>query len=125
MPAELVVEAAEAFARWFKERAVRWEDRGGVRVKTRIAGTAAEIASLMKEIVVRDPDAGAAFNMCSAVAPYWDVWESDGAREAGEDPRPYNVLKDVEQSCGQYKDKAALSIAAVLEGDSDLLEGNG
>jgi hypothetical protein len=112
VPPCLVVEAARAFERWYKERGEG------------IVATTAGIARMMQEIAETDPGAGVAFNMCSAVTPYWYV--NDGPCEEDDEAvfRPYNVITDREQLSGEYQGKTAECLSVVLK-DSAVCEGCG
>lgn len=91
--------------------------------------------SILEHMLAVTPDAlGAAFNMCSAVEPFWYVpvptarskmTKEALARCTCSEPdmcyctatywRAYNVLKDGAQPWGEYKGKAARELYAELE----------
>ena len=80
--------------------------------------TTGEIATLLRKILTQgnhDPQPicwGAAFNMCSAVSPFWN-WEDEEG-----DSRPYNIFTDAEQTHGEYAGTTPVSLVEALKGAS-------
>lgn len=94
------------------------------------------IIACLKRIYEDPTTLGAAFNCCSAVQSFWNVYDVEPgpddypdpcekcsvvgthSKECSYfewDPRPYNVLKDSKQPRGEYMDKAAWELLGVLD----------
>jgi len=68
-------------------------------VRDQYVDTVNQLAKVLKEWQRKHKsDIGIAFNMCSAITPFWYRGTSD---------RPYNVFKDKEQRRGEYQGKSA------------------